>query len=185
MNLEQFIINGKVNLTFWEKLTHYSILFISTGLSAMGVGYMIFSKDSASFERALYLFCFCFTITVVFYFIQKRRLRFIIIETSLDEKQLAEVINYVSKRQNWKQISRSKNHYIAICNDTFLFGNYWGERITILYDDDKIFFNSICDPNKRSSVTAWNRNWYHAKIFKSAVILLEEHTLKIAQKKAS
>lgn len=186
MDFEQIIVNGKVKLTFWEKFTHYLIVYTFTGFSVMGVGLMIFSKDSAYFERALYIFYFCFPIAVIFYFIQKRRLRFIIIETSLDEIQLTEVINYVAKRQKWQQKSRSKNHYIATCDDTSsLFGNHWGERITILYHDNKIYFNSICDPNKKPSVTAWNRNWYHAKIFKRAVILLEEHTLKIALKKAS
>ena len=34
----------------------------------------------------------------------------------------------------------------------------WGERITIIKQEDELWFNSICDPNSRPSVTSWGKN---------------------------
>ncbi len=39
-----------------------------------------------------------------------------------------------------------------------IFSGSWGEQITILFDDDRILINSICDPDKKSSVVSMGRN---------------------------
>lgn len=123
MDFQQLIVRRTIELSGWEKFNHYLFVWVLAGLSIMGIGFMLFSKDDASFEGASYLFAAFCSIAIIFYFIQKRRLRFIVIETTLNREHLAEVINYVSKRQKWKQKSRSKTFYVATCNDDWFLSN--------------------------------------------------------------
>ncbi|MDJ1497635.1 hypothetical protein QNI19_32145 [Cytophagaceae bacterium DM2B3-1] len=39
-----------------------------------------------------------------------------------------------------------------------LLSGSWGERITILFDNNKVLVNSICDPDKHSSVVLFGGN---------------------------
>jgi len=39
-----------------------------------------------------------------------------------------------------------------------LFAPFWGERITIVFDNAQIHINSICDPSKMSSIISFGRN---------------------------
>jgi hypothetical protein len=39
-----------------------------------------------------------------------------------------------------------------------IFSGSWGERITIILDKNRVLINSICDPEKRSSVVSMGRN---------------------------
>lgn len=53
--------------------------------------------------------------------------------------------------------SATNDAFIANTNPGFFSGS-WGEQITVLFYQDSVFVNSICDPNKRSSVISWGRN---------------------------
>lgn len=168
------ITTGRLPLSGSQAFTHYTVVFSFAGLSLFGIYLMLTSEDTASFERSLYGCIIFVALSLLFYVIQKRRLRFIVMDTILNRNQLQQVIDYVASRRDWKKTTQGEHHYTATSYDGFL-GGSWGEYITILFHNNKIYFNSICDPDKRTSVTAWGRNWEHARLFKKAVLLLEEN----------
>jgi hypothetical protein len=63
----------------------------------------------------------------------------------------------VAEKLKWEFISTTNDAYIAKTNPGFFSGS-WGEQISVLFYQDSVFVNSICDPNKRSSVVSWGRN---------------------------
>ncbi|RWY46025.1 hypothetical protein EPL05_23555 [Mucilaginibacter gilvus] len=96
-------------------------------------------------------------LAVIFYFIQKKRLKFKIVQTTLSAQQLKEVISEVSKNLKWVPMSSSEKTYVAKTFPGFFSGS-WGEQITVLFHENTVFINSICDPDKRPSVVSWGRN---------------------------
>lgn len=101
--------------------------------------------------------------TIVF-LIQKRRLRFRVIQTKLNHIQLKKILVQVGKELRWIVISSSKDSCVATTNPGFFSGS-WGEQITILFYQDYVFINSICDPSKHPSVVSWGRNNRHEETF--------------------
>jgi hypothetical protein len=93
----------------------------------------------------------------IVYWIQKRRLKFRVIETKLSHVQLKELLIEVAEKLKWEFISTSNNVYIARTNPGFFSGS-WGEQISVLFYQNSVFVNSICDPNKRPSVVSLGRN---------------------------
>lgn len=96
-------------------------------------------------------------LAVIVYLIQKRRLKFRIVQTELSGVQLKEILIKVAKELDWAFIASSKDVYVAKTNPGFFSGS-WGEQITILFYQNYVFVNSICDPEKRASVVSWGRN---------------------------
>lgn len=167
------VFTQRVQLSSWEKLSHYlPALAVFNGV-VMGVYTMVTADNEEEIARGFNVIIPCFVLTIIISYIQWKRLRFTVIETSLDSTELAEVIKYVEKRQKWDVTVRSTTFYIATADEGALFQS-WGERITILYYENRIYFSSICDPNKRTSLSSWGRNWENLDIFKRAVVLLEE-----------
>lgn len=35
----------------------------------------------------------------------------------------------------------------------------WGQRITVIFDENKVLVNSICDPSKKMALTSWGQNY--------------------------
>ena len=57
----------------------------------------------------------------------------------------------------------------------------WGEQITIIWCKDKIFFNSICDPDNRPSLSSYGMNKLNRKIFEQFLL---QNVAKIGLAKA-
>ena len=94
---------------------------------------------------------------ILFYRLQKRRLKFKSIDTKLTRDELGPIIEKVAKELEWTPFVNNKKIIIAKTHPSFFSGS-WGEQITILFDKNRILVNSICDPDKRSSVVSMGRN---------------------------
>jgi len=170
--LKKCIDSGRLQLSFGESIQHYLIVIAAGGFSILGI-YLVFSaKDEGRYERSVMILIISCLIGILFFFIQYRRLRFVMIETELSQDEVAEVIDKVAITSNWKQTSRSKNYYTASTPASFLTGS-WGEQITILLNDKRVYINSICDLKKQASVTAWGRNRKNVITFKRELNLVE------------
>lgn len=94
---------------------------------------------------------------VAFYFIQKRRLRFREVKVEYSDQEFQEAIERTTKEYGW-QIELNNKHIFRAYRPWNWTGS-WGEMITIIKDNDRLLLNSICDPNKWSSVASfgWNK----------------------------
>jgi len=89
--------------------------------------------------------------------LQKRRLKFKHITTTLTRAQIEAIIHRVGDELEWKGHFVSSNAYKAKTYPGFFSGS-WGEAITILLAGNSVFVNSICDPDKRGSLASFGRN---------------------------
>jgi hypothetical protein len=94
---------------------------------------------------------------LLFYRLQRNRLKFKSISTQLTREELDSVVEKVANELKWIPYVMDKKVIIAKTHPSFFSGS-WGEQITILFDKNRVLVNSICDPDKRSSVVSMGRN---------------------------
>lgn len=101
-------------------------------------------------------------IAIAFYFIQKRRLKFKIIDIAVNTENFISASKQTEKELGWKIVEQKSNLIIAKSGFSW---RSWGEHVTIIKEKDRILFNSICDPDNRPSVTSWGMNKKNLKTF--------------------
>lgn len=99
---------------------------------------------------------------IAFYFIQRHRLKFKIINLSVDKNTFENAVEETAKELEWHFVE--KTYDIIIAKSGFSWRS-WGEQITIIWSKDKILFNSICDPDNRPSVASFRMNKVNRKTF--------------------
>ena len=99
---------------------------------------------------------------VAFYYIQKRRLKFKVIDVAIDADTFIEAAKATARQLDWQIIEKKQNLIVARSGFSW---RSWGELITIIRDKDRILFNSICDPDNMTSVASWGMNRVNFKAF--------------------
>lgn len=152
--------NRKVKLNNLEKISHYGIVALCFIIPLTFTTFHLlnyFSKTSQPLKTGNIWFLIIPSLIGVLFFLQKNTLKFKEINTNLNNSELNEIIKKVTKELKWSFDTLSSKVIIAKTNPGFLSGS-WGERITILFEKNKVLVNSICDPNKKSSVVSMGRN---------------------------
>ena len=153
----------RLKLTWWETFTHYLIV------PFMLIVPLVMAKDlfkiyvtetytgNRSAEELINVTIPFLVLAVVFAIIQFRRLNFKEIEINYTEDQFQEAVERTVQDLGWKIENNQKNLFRAY--RPWNWTGSWGEMITIISGKDKLFINSICDPNQKSSILSygWNK----------------------------
>jgi hypothetical protein len=155
------IEKNEVKLSFKGKIIHYGV-----------VGYLMFTMTITIFlqllntgngsakpltEGEIWVFIAMLSVIFFIYKIQRQRLKFKSVGTNLKRKEINDIIREVALELKWTLDSVNENYIVAKSYPRFFSGR-WGEQITIIFDQNRVLVNSICDPDKRSSVTSMGRN---------------------------
>lgn len=155
------IETGELKLGNWNKFTHYGIVGFPFCIPALFIFFHLqsyFQGTPIPFREAEIWFIIVPSILgLLFYRLQRSRLKFKSIDTNLTRAKLDPIIKKVAKELEWTLYVVNKKIIIAKTHPSFFSGS-WGEQITILFDKNRILVNSICDPDKRSSVVSMGRN---------------------------
>ncbi len=103
-----------------------------------------------------FFFVFLF-LSFLSYYIQKKRLKYKVVDTKLNKATLRKIIGEVATKLEWQIIKSNTKVIIAKTHPSFFSGSR-GEHITILFDTDAVLVNSICDPDEKSSLVSMGRN---------------------------
>jgi len=149
---DQAINTGELQLTISEKLSHFSIvlfcIFIAVMLPIIHV-VKYFQGDKVPFMTGeILIIIIPLIIGLLFYWLQKSRLKFRIVTTPLTHSDLLKIIDTVGSQLKWSVSHPDQNEVLARTNPPFISGS-WGEQITILFYEDKVLINSICDLKKK------------------------------------
>lgn len=153
----------RLKLSRWQTLDHFFvvlfILFIP-GLTLFSLFeiYVTDTYDGVRTAEELTSTTWPWIIpAIVFYFIQKRRLRLKEVKIKYTDQEFQEAIERTVNEFEW-QIELNEKKVFRAYRPWNRTGS-WGEMITIIKDKDRLLLNSICDPNKWSSVASfgWNR----------------------------
>jgi hypothetical protein len=144
-----------------DKIMHFSIvgylLFLPVILLSMHLLSQIRGLATSFHEGEIWLITISLVLSAAAYLLQKRRLKFKVIKTTLNKEKLKEVITQVAKELEWEKGAFSAKTYTTKTNPKFFSGS-WGEQITVLFNNDTVFINSICDLKKKPSIASWGRN---------------------------
>ena len=153
----------RLKLSRWQILDHYFIvLFIllipTFMLYSLFEIYITKTYDGVMTADEIISIAWPWIIpAIAFYFIQKRQLRFREIKIDFTEQEFQEAVQRTVKEYEWQIELNNKTIFRAY--RPWNWTGSWGEMITIIKDKDRMFLNSICDPNKMSSVASfgWNK----------------------------
>ena len=156
----------KLNLS--QTLTHYGIVIFLLFIVSLTVKSLIeiyftntytgvrTSEELINSSLPFLLFA------ILFAFIQYRRLNFKEFKTNFTEEQFLEALKRTETELEWRISKNNKIIFIAYRPN---WTGIWGELVTIIKENDKILINSICDPNRFSSVVSYGMNRKNIQTF--------------------
>lgn len=147
--------------TFWQKLKHFypAIMLVLIPLS-FSVLYLrnYFNKLPAAngliFTGVMLLL---FIVGIILFIRQINRLKFKSIKCTITKNELEVIVKKVADELEWN-IDAKHGRFIIASNAPGFFSGSYGEQITILYGNNQVLVNSVCDPNKTTSVVSMGRN---------------------------
>ena len=155
------IEKNEVKLTIWEKLNHYGIV----GLQSIIIGLYLygFVRDhwnktlNSSDNLLIGVFTILILIPILTYILLRHRLQFKSIETGLKRSELNDIIRETGIKHKWTLLTVNEYCIVAKTNPRYFPVNR-GERITIIFEQKRVYINSICDPVKSSPFFTFGQN---------------------------
>ncbi len=154
----KWITSKRVQLKGWEQLNHYllSTLFFVGIIVEFG---KIFVSNAEIRVQTIFLYLVAGTF---FFLLQRRALRFTVIETQKPRKEILSAIKKTGEELNWNIYTIQQHLIVANTSPKWTSGS-WGERITIILYQDNVYINSMCAPDEKSSIYANGRNKRNVK----------------------
>ena len=160
------IRTGRLQLSFWDKFSHYwpvAILFcISLPFLYFSLKDVMFGEYQSIPIPILLFIVVPFILGIAAQLLQSRRLRFTSIKTKLTNEELKAIISETGQVEGWTLHATGNNFIVAKARPSLLLFS-WGEQVTVLFDNGRVLVNSICDPDKLSSLTSFGRNKRHVR----------------------
>jgi len=147
MTTEQYdlaIRTGKLPLSVWGKIKYYFLVVFLFFISLLCLWGLLF-ENSKNFDKPPVSFVIIPAILgILVYIIQKPGLKFQVIETNLSKKDILLLIKKVCDEQKWSIVSQESD--VLVANSDY---RAWDKtkKITILFDRNKVFVNSIYEPD--------------------------------------
>jgi len=153
----------RLKLSRWQALEHYFVvifMLIVPFLMLIFLFEIYISKTYTGVRTANDFISFALpmvVIAIVFYFIQNRRLRFREFQIKYTNQEFQQAVRRTVREYEWE--IEINNEHIFRANRPSNWTGSWGEMVTIIKGKDRLLINSICDPDKWSSVLSygWNR----------------------------
>lgn len=160
-NIKYGLETRKLKLSNWDKFFHYGIVgfcFINPlAFTFLHLKYYFLNTSKPIKPIEIWLFLIPTLIGILFFHLQNNKLKFKEVNTSLNKSELNKIIEKVAEELEWNLHFSNSKAIVAKTHPRFLSGS-WGEQITILFDNKKVLVNSICDPDKETSIVSMGRN---------------------------
>ena len=153
--------NGMIQLSKWQRFWHFYVVIFLCIIPVLltydlAVDYFKGSSVHKSYPAIYFVLGYApLLMAIILFFIQLRRLRFSIIPVSVDVETFHESVKATAKELHWEILEKKSSLIVAKSGFSW---QSWGERITIVRKKDSILFNSICDPDNKTSIASWGRN---------------------------
>lgn len=170
--IKQSLESGKLSLSIWEKSTHFEAVGFIFLFPAFAI--ILHLRDNlqgnprAFRETEIWFIVVSSLLALFILILQNHGLKMVEIQHSLSRKQIDAVLKKLSKELAWTILKSDEEHFMAQTSPKSLIGKR-GERITILFDEGKIWVNSISDPSKRGSVLFMASNKKHIARLKAEI----------------
>lgn len=150
----------EVQLGFAEKVTHFYLALICIVIALIFPLIHLknyFTDNETSFISGEIMVTIVFAVIgLLLYKIQKKRLRFKVVQTNLKRDTLEKIIEEVGKELNWVPVQLTHNSFFAVTHPDFLIS--LGDQITVLFAEKCVFINSTGDVTRGPSILPTGRN---------------------------
>lgn len=157
---------GELRLSRWDKFSHYFPAYAMFGISVSMPGFWLYDrviglpKPSVIHPDDLTFSLFVVVpliVGIVIYRSQKQALQLVSVKTGRERSENRELVRKAAKTLQCSIAVDDEDEFVGITNPPFRSGS-WGERITVLFEGDEVFVNSICDADKPDSLVSCGRN---------------------------
>jgi len=156
-----------VNLRGFQRFTHFQPVYFLGFLAAMA---LVLSLTNPQGRSLWLLYPTCIPLALLAYWRQRRALRFRVFETSQGEEANFEAVLALARRQGWVVRASHPTRFLQASVGGFPSTmRSWGEMVTVRFMGSRVYANSICDPDRQSSMTSFGRNFEHLEAVRSAV----------------
>lgn len=169
--VDRCIKSGELQLTKDERWSHFLPVIFLVIVAIIWGGFGIYKIIEKIFSGELILSDFSMILGSLFFVLasylihrmQNNVLQFFTIRSDSLFSKKYKIVNSVGKKLNWKKVFEKDN---IIIGKTPFNGSSWGEQITVIFYQDKILVNSICDPDKKASIIGPNHKNINAFFYK-------------------
>jgi hypothetical protein len=152
MTREQYdksIKTGELQLSGWGKISYYFVAFLLFFVSLISLAALLFDKSKNFVKPPVGFIIVPAILGSLVYLYQKRGLKFHVIETKLSQKEVSVLVKKLCDEQKWSMAFEDGDALIAKTD----VNNPWrkSKKITTLFDRNKLFVNSIYDPDLNKS----------------------------------
>lgn len=172
-----FVLKTKrVPLTFGWALTHYGASIISFVFPSIFIivdiyQYILYSK--AIQQTTLWISVAFISLGIILWRWQKKKLYFKEFKTSLEKEEIFNALVEVGEQKEWTFDYVGGDCLVIHTNPKFPVPS-WGEQIFVVFDDGCVWINSVCDLNKRASLTSFGRTKRNIQTVKDAIAAKEQ-----------
>jgi hypothetical protein len=147
---------GYVKLKTLDSIIHFSpSLYLGLAFSIVTI--LLIIKGLVDIEMLTILGLTFSVPTAIFYAIQKSKLEFRFVQTSIGKNEFTDLVREISKEFKWTIHSFSDNEFTIKTNPGFV-NQSWGQHITLKLTKDGILINSIFDTNKGTWLITFGSN---------------------------
>ena len=147
---DQSIKTAQLQLSVWGKIQYYFLVVFLFFVSLLCLCGLLFDHSKYFDKPPVSFIIIPAILGILVYIIQKPGLKFQVIETNLSKKDILLLIKKLCDEQKWSIVSQEDD--VLVVNSDFVAGA--GDKIkkiTFLFDRNKVFVNSIADPDLNKS----------------------------------
>jgi hypothetical protein len=146
-----------LKLNKFEKMTHYAPVLFLLSISLAGIITPIVKPSHRSDIFILIIFPLIPGVLAIFaYWWQKRVLRFRLFHTPHSSEENYNRVLQLFEKKGWTIKQRHHSQFVQAAVPGY--PKSWGELVTVRFLGNDLYVNSICDPAKYPSVTAYGNN---------------------------
>ena len=159
-----------VELGAWDKITHYSIVGFFLVITATSSALVVLDPGAPKSRFLLGIFVVSLLLAGIFYWRQRRALRFVKFHTHHDAKFNFHAVLSLTANLEWNVIDERHAQLVVAAVPGFPKTlRSWGARVTVCFSGTDVYVNSICDPAKGDSVVTFGRNSENVRAVAKAV----------------
>ena len=159
--IDYSIKTKKLPYTFWQLINHFYPVIVIGLIPIIFSGLYISGKLSDLPSNISYItastMLILFALSIFLFTRQLDRLKFKTIANTLTRHEVEAIVRKVADELAWNIETINERFIVARTEPGFFSGSY-GELITILIGARQVLINSVCDPDKTTSVVSMGRN---------------------------
>jgi ABC-type multidrug transport system fused ATPase/permease subunit len=148
------VTEQRLKLSGLAKFNYFTPVIFVASLPLIGLAVQIFSPGKNDLTLLILI---PIPLAAFLYWYLNRTLRYQLIRTTHSAEENFHAVVSLAHRENWK-IKVKRTGFIRAKVGGFPKTMSWGEQVSVQFDGNDVYVNSICDPDERPSISSYGQN---------------------------